>query len=87
MTEEKISQLKQLLSSAVEAAYAEPDLLRKSDGSPGEGNEQTIAFRVGIHLHEILKDSQYASLHLDCEYNKHGDNPKDRPNGSDNPAL
>lgn len=81
MTDEEIRQLRHLLHSAVEAAYGEPELLIKSDGEPREGNEQTVAFRVGVHLHELLKETPYARFHLDCEYNKHGDNPKERPNG------
>lgn len=82
MTDEEIRQLKHLLASAVEAAYAESGLLIKSDGTPRQGNEQAIAFRVGIHLHELLKNTPYARLNLDCEYNKHGDDQKLRPNGS-----
>lgn len=82
MTDEEIRQLKHFLSSAVEAAYTEPELLIKSDGTAREGNEQTIAFRVGVYLHELLKETPYARFNLDCEYNKHGDNPKERPNGS-----
>lgn len=81
MTEEEIRQLKHLLTSAVEAAYAEPGLLLRSNGSPREGNEQTIAFRVGVHLHELLKPTPHARLNLDSEYTKHGDDPKERPNG------
>ncbi len=50
--------------------------MEQSDGEDRKGNEQTIAFRVGIHLHELLKRSDYSCLNLDCEYNKHGDNPK-----------
>jgi|GEM_PF-835532 hypothetical protein len=82
MTEEEIRQLKHLLASAVEAACAEPGLLLKSDGTPREGNEQTIVFRVGIHLHELLKRTQYTLFNLDCEYNKHDDNPKEKNDGS-----
>lgn len=33
-------------------------------------------------MHEILRQTPYAQFNLDCEYNKHGDNPKERPNGS-----
>lgn len=76
MTGEEIEQLKSLLTSAVEAAYAEPSLLLESNSGPRKGNEQSVAFRVGIHLYEILKGTQFAALHLDCEYNKHGDDPK-----------
>ncbi len=72
----KIEQLKHLLHSAVSAAYAEPKLIKKSNGENRKGNEQTIAFRVGIHLHELLKCTEYSHLNLDCEYNKHGDDPK-----------
>ncbi len=82
MTDEEIQRLKHLLISAVEAAYAESGLITKSDGTPRKGNEQTIAFRVGIYLHELLKQTTYAQFNLDCEYNKHGDDPKERPNGS-----
>lgn len=82
MTDEEIGQLKHLLASAVEATYAESGLLIKSDGTPRQGNEQTIAFRVGIHLHELLKNTPHAHLNLDCEYNKHGDDQKFRSNGS-----
>lgn len=76
MTHTEIEQLKHLLHSAVSAAYAEDDLLENSDGQNRKGNEQTIAFRVGIHLHELLKRTNYSRLNLDCEYNKHGDDPK-----------
>lgn len=76
MTDKEIKQLKHLLHSAVSATYAEADLMDKSDGESRKGNEQTIAFRVGIHLHELLKQTKYSHLNLDCEYNKHGDDPK-----------
>lgn len=76
MADDEIKRLKHLLHSAVSAAYAEPHLLKKSDGEGREGNEQTIVFRVGIHLHELLKRTEYSHLNLDCEYNKHGDDPK-----------
>lgn len=82
MTDEEIRQLKHFLNSAVEATYAEPELLIKSDGTPRRGNEQTIAFRVGVHLHELLKDTPYSTFNLDCEYNKHGNDAKLRPNGA-----
>jgi len=80
MTDEEIIQLKCLLESAVSAAYAEPNLVERNDEKDKEGYEQTFAFRVGIHLHELLKRTEYARLNLDCEYNKHGDDPK-RING------
>ena len=76
MTNEEIRQLKYLLESAVSAAYAEPNLVERNDEKDKEGYEQTFAFRVGIHLHELLKRTEYSRLNLDCEYNKHGDDPK-----------
>jgi hypothetical protein len=75
-TRNEIIQLKRLLSEAVGAAYREEHLLCNINGENREGIEQTVVFRVGIHLHELLKESPYASLNLDCEYNKCGDDPK-----------
>jgi hypothetical protein len=76
VTDKEIERLKHLLHSAVSSAYAESDLLENSDGEDRRGNEQTIVFRVGVHLHELLKTTEYSNLNLDCEYNKHGDDPK-----------
>lgn len=68
--------------AAVESAYDETLLVVTMDGSTRKGNEQTIAFRVGIHFHEILKGSRFSAFDLDSEYNKHGDDAKKRSNGS-----
>lgn len=82
MTDEEIRQLKHLLNSAVAAAYAEPGLPLENDGRLKGATEQSFVFRVGIHLHELLKPTKYAGLNLDSEYRKHGDDQKLRPNGS-----
>ena len=71
MTNEEIKKLKKILESAVSAAYSEPYLVYRDDGKDKKGYEQTFAFRVGIYMHELLKNTEYASLNLDCEYNKH----------------
>lgn len=75
----EISILKSLLEQAVQKTYAEADLLVNREGKSRKGIEQSIAFRVGIHLQELLKTpkfSAFSALNLDCEYNKYGDDPK-----------
>lgn len=72
------NQLKELLKNSIEKVYQEsPSLLEK------KGIEQAIVFRVGIHLHSMIKEENaLARYHLDCEYNKKGDNPKKDINGN-----
>lgn len=82
MTNEEVHELKELLGNAVLASYKEPQLIIGSNDEPRRGNEQSIAFRIGIHLHELLKTTRYCELDLDCEYNRYKDDPKMRPNGS-----
>lgn len=81
MTEKEIHNLKLLLISASSMAYEEPSLFMNTDGTLRRGNEQTIAFRVGIHLNELLKTTRFSELNLDSEYNKYKNLLKLRPNG------
>ncbi len=69
--------LKSLLEQAVQKACAEEGLLTNRGGASRKGNEQSIVFRVGVHLHELLKNTDFSHLNLDCEYNKCGNDPKE----------
>ena len=69
-------QLKELLIHAVEKTYQENFLIKNNALKGRAGIEQSLVFRVGIHLHELLKDTSYMSLDLDSEYNKFIDDTK-----------
>ena len=71
-TQISINNLKTLLQKSIDKAYnEEPSLFDKI------GVEQAIVFRIGVYLHELLKkSSSLSSLHIDCEYNKLGDDPE-----------
>lgn len=64
MSDDEISELKNLLSKAVNKLYEEnPPLIDE------KRTERPSVFRVGVYLNELLKRSTFKDLHLDCEYN------------------
>jgi hypothetical protein len=72
MTEEQ-EYLVGILQNAVNLVYQEERFLLRFAQGDREGLEQAFVFRAGIHLSNLLNQSQYATLDLDSEYNKnHG---------------
>ena len=69
MNEEQLL-LRQLLEDAINDVYAEPRFILQHDMQDLEGLEQSFAFRVGLNLHERLKNTDYSLFDLDAEYNK-----------------
>ena len=59
-----------VLKKAIHSVYAEERFLLKYQDDNRQGMEQSFVFRVGIHLHEILKGTVYEALDLDSEYRK-----------------
>lgn len=79
MTNEQIYPLVKLLKNAVDKMYQEEPSLTKH-----KGIEQAMVFRIGVCLHETLKETEFAEHNLDCEYNKNLDQAKSTvnyPNG------
>lgn len=72
--DEEARNLVGLLQEAVRRVYAEERLLLQFEEEERVGLEQAFVFRTGVHLHELLKETEYEALDLDSEYNKnHGD--------------
>lgn len=69
MTSE-ITILKNLLEDSIDEVYAEERFVLGYKMQTMKGLEQAFAFRVGIHLQEKIKITEYKSLDLDAEYNK-----------------
>src|SRR5690606_7805865 len=59
-----------LLEEAICGVYGEERFVLNYEMQSLEVLEQAFAFRVGVHLHEIIKNTAYRSLDLDAEYNK-----------------
>ncbi|HPN69467.1 MAG TPA: hypothetical protein PLZ32_08105 [Saprospiraceae bacterium] len=59
-----------ILKDAINDVYNENRLLLKFETQSLIGLEQAFAFRVGLHLFERLKHTEYKVLDLDAEYNK-----------------
>lgn len=64
------------LKCAVENVYREERFLLNYSEGDREGLEQAFVFRVGIQLSNLLRETPYASLDLDSEYNKNHGNAK-----------
>ncbi|MBC6491279.1 hypothetical protein ACFSQD_14025 [Flavihumibacter stibioxidans] len=64
------------LKCAVENVYREERFLLTYSEGDREGLEQAFVFRVGIQLSNLLRETTYASLDLDSEYNKNHGNTK-----------
>ena len=64
------------LREAVKLVYQEERPLLHYGGTDRKGLEQAFVFRVGIHLHELLKKSDFESYDLDVEYTKNHGEPK-----------
>ena len=72
MSEEQ-NLLAELLKSAIDMVYEEDRPLLNFNEEDRKGLEQAFVFRVGIHLSNLLKGTEYEVLDLDSEYNKnHG---------------
>lgn len=80
LNNEQIEVLKQSINSTLENIYSiDYNLIERG------GMEQSLSFRFGLYLNNILKDIDWLKNHdIDLEYNKNGLNPKRtprRPNG------
>lgn len=83
MTEEQ-EYLVSILRNAVNLVYQEERFLLRFAQGDREGLEQAFVFRTGVHLSNLLNQTQYATLDLESEYNKnHGSAKTSRrfPNG------
>lgn len=71
---DEIRNLIGMLQSAVDKAYNEDRPFFKYQDDDRSGLEQAFVFRVGIHMHELLKKTDFYCYDLDSEYRKnHGD--------------
>ena len=68
--------LVEVLQNAINAVYQEERFLLRFAQEDREGLEQAFVFRTGIHLSNLLKETPYAALDLDSEYNKNHGNTK-----------
>lgn len=83
MSEEQ-AYLVEILQNAITAVYQEERFLLRFAQGDREGLEQAFVFRTGVHLSNLLKETPYATLDLDSEYNKNHGNAKTSrrfPNG------
>ena len=72
-----MDELLTLFETALKIFYKQDlDLLKR------EVHERSIAFRVGLYFHDLLRSSKYAALDLDLEYNR---NKKDRKRTQSSP--
>jgi hypothetical protein len=75
LTKYRIEELKRLINNAVGSVYKhDMELLIKS------GMERSAAFRFGVYFDRLkIRTRWLSSLHIDMEYNKHGEDPKRIP--------
>jgi hypothetical protein len=59
-----------LLKAAIDKVYKEERGIFDCTGGSRRGLEQAFVFRTGLYLNDLIKETQYAHLDLDCEYNK-----------------
>lgn len=69
MNEEQ-RKLIEYLKAAVENVYAENRFILQYETQVMKGLEQAFAFRVGLYLNDIIRQTEYNHLDLDAEYNK-----------------
>jgi hypothetical protein len=75
LTKYRIEELKKLINNALRSVYIhDRELLTKS------GMERSVAFRFGVYFDRLKRRTRWlSSLHVDMEYNKHGDDSKHIP--------
>lgn len=61
---------REVLQKAVKDVYNENRFILKYKTQELKGLEQAFAFRVGLYLFEMFKNTNYSSFDLDAEYNK-----------------
>ncbi len=74
LNNQQIALLKEIVITVSERLYND-DLVIISKG----GLERSVLFRFGLYLHELIKQTEWAGLNLDIEYNKNGMEPKRIP--------
>jgi hypothetical protein len=62
--------LKKLLEDSINDVYAEERFILKFEMQDINGLEQAFGFRLGVHLSERIKFTDYKTMDLDAEYNK-----------------
>jgi len=74
LNNQQIILLREIVTTVSDRLYKD-DLVIISKG----GMERSVLFRFGLYLHEVLKQTEWAGLDLDIEYNKNVMAPKRIP--------